>query len=100
MINRLKPGRKFPMLLKAGSKFVMQLWHAGRASYPDFHGGKKPYVPSAIALKGETHVPPNGEKKAYVQPWELNIEEIPQLLEEFKTAAANALKMGPWGGDS
>lgn len=82
----------------AGSKFVLQLWHTGRASHPDFHGGKKPYAPSAIKIEGGfSHVPPKGEKKAYEEPRELQISEIPKLLEEYKTAASNAIKAGADG---
>jgi len=32
-----------------GGRIFLQLWHCGRASHPDFHGGKLPVAPSAIA---------------------------------------------------
>ena len=82
---------------KAGSKFVVQLWHTGRSSHSAFHGGKLPYAPSPIAIKGEVHVPPKGEKKPYEVPRELKAEEIPKLLEEFKIAAKNAMRIGAHG---
>jgi N-ethylmaleimide reductase len=34
---------------RAGGKIFAQLWHVGRISHPDFHGGELPVAPSAIA---------------------------------------------------
>src|SRR5579872_2087737 len=38
---------------KAGGKIFLQLWHVGRISHPDFHGGELPVAPSAVAAVGE-----------------------------------------------
>ena len=32
---------------QAGGRIVLQLWHVGRMSHPDFHGGALPVAPSA-----------------------------------------------------
>ena len=37
---------------KAGGRIFAQLWHVGRVSHPDFHGGALPVGPSAIAAVG------------------------------------------------
>ena len=36
---------------RAGSKIFAQLWHVGRVSHPDFHGGALPVAPSACRWK-------------------------------------------------
>src|SRR5215470_18438903 len=33
---------------RAGGTIFLQLWHVGRISHPDFHGGELPVAPSAI----------------------------------------------------
>ena len=38
---------------RAGSKIFAQLWHVGRVSHPDFHGGALPVAPSALPVEGE-----------------------------------------------
>ena len=68
----------------AGSKFVVQLWHTGRASHPDFHGGKTPYAASPIALRGDTHVPPKAEKKPYGTPRELKMRRSRGWLKNLR----------------
>src|SRR5579871_3567759 len=37
---------------RAGGKIFAQLWHVGRISHPEFHGGALPVAPSAIAADG------------------------------------------------
>src|SRR6267154_1896305 len=41
----------------AGGTIFAQLWHVGRVSHPDFHGGELPVAPSAIAPEGEVFTP-------------------------------------------
>ncbi len=38
---------------RADGKIFLQLWHVGRISHPDFHGGELPVAPSAIAAQGQ-----------------------------------------------
>ncbi len=76
-----------------GGKIVLQLWHTGRASHPDFQpGGALPVAPSAIAPQGEVHTP-NG-KKPYVTPRALTLEEIPGVIQQYATATGNAKEAG------
>lgn len=70
----------------------LQLWHVGRISHPDYHQGKLPVAPSAIAPKGEA-VTPNG-MKPFVTPRALEIAEIQEIVEQYRRAAENALAAG------
>src|SRR5262245_40438152 len=54
----------------AGGRILLQLWHTGRVSHPDFQkDGALPIGPSAIAAKGESHT--SKGKKPYVVPCEI-----------------------------
>jgi len=70
----------------------MQLWHVGRISHPDFHNGQLPVAPSAIAPKGNA-ITPSG-MQPFVTPRALETDEIPAIIEDYKTAAKNALEAG------
>ena len=45
-----------------GSPIFLQLWHCGRASHSDFHGGELPVAPSPIKNGGEYVHTPLGKK--------------------------------------
>ncbi|MEM9137903.1 MAG: alkene reductase [Cyanobacteria bacterium P01_F01_bin.42] len=76
-----------------GGKMVLQLWHTGRASHPDFQpGGALPVSASAIAAEGEIHTPQG--KKTRVAPRALRTDEIPGVVEQYVTATRNAMKAG------
>lgn len=76
----------------AGGRIALQLWHMGRASHPDFHGGQRPVAPSAIAARGET-VTPQG-KKAYVTPRALEAAELPAIVASYAQATRLAREAG------
>lgn len=76
----------------AGGVIFAQLWHVGRISHPDFHGGELPVAPSAIAPDGEVFTA-NGRTRM-VTPRALETSEIPGIVEEFRRAAANAKAAG------
>eukprot|EP00906_Rhabdomonas_costata_P004750 RCo007046 len=69
-----------------------QLWHMGRAGHSDVFGSQ-PVAPSAIGLSGECTAK-NGEKKPYEVPHALTVEEIKQTVQDYATAAKNALAAG------
>jgi N-ethylmaleimide reductase len=74
-------------------RIFLQLWHAGRASHPLLQpGGEIPVAPSAIKLDGMAATP-QGEKP-YITPRALDIEEIPEIIEQFRQGAKNALEAG------
>ncbi len=75
-----------------GGRIVAQLWHVGRLSDPIFLDGETPVAPSAL--------PPNGTvtmvrpKRPWVIPRALRADEMPQIVEQFATAARMALSAG------
>jgi N-ethylmaleimide reductase len=77
---------------REGGKIFLQLWHVGRISHPDFHGGALPVAPSAIAPDGETYTA-QGLKKM-VTPRALEASEIPGIVEQFRKGAENAKAAG------
>lgn len=76
----------------SGGKIFLQLWHVGRVSHPDFHGGRLPVAPSAIPFKGQAFTP-SGPKDV-VTPRALEIHEIKAIVEDFKKSAALAKQAG------
>ncbi|MGJ8515461.1 alkene reductase [Carnimonas bestiolae] len=75
----------------AGGKIVCQLWHMGRQVHSSV-SGQQPVAPSAIAAPGQIHI---YEGKAdHEVPRELEVAEIPRLLDDYENAARNALKAG------
>ena len=76
-----------------GGKIFAQLWHVGRISHPSLQPDNAlPVAPSAITPEGET-VTYEG-MKPFVTPRALETEEIAGLVEDFATAARNAIAAG------
>jgi N-ethylmaleimide reductase len=75
-----------------GGRIFLQLWHVGRISHPDFHNGELPVAPSAIAPEGNA-VTYEG-LKPFVTPRALTTEELPGIVDQYRTAAKNALAAG------
>ena len=76
----------------AGGRIFLQLWHGGRACHPALNGGAIPVAPSAIAIDGETYTPEGMQRHA--TPRELRDDELPGIVEAFRTAARNAKAAG------
>ena len=76
------------------SVIFLQLWHTGRASHPSFQpDGQLPVAPSALRIEsGEAHTPEG--KQPYETPRALDTDEIPQVVEDYRRAAANAKAAG------
>lgn len=77
-----------------GGRIFLQLWHVGRISHPSLQpDGVLPVAPSAIA-------PESGEastyegSKPYVTPRALKTEELPDIVEQYRQGAKNALAAG------
>ena len=73
-----------------GGRIVLQLWHSGHYSHrtllPD---GALPIGPSARAITGSVHTP---EGRLDVEtPRALELEDVPIVLEEYRSAAERAL---------
>ncbi|MDY7225349.1 alkene reductase [Hyalangium rubrum] len=77
---------------EAGGTIFAQLWHVGRMSHPDFHGGALPVAPSAIAADGEVFTPQG--RTRMVAPRALELREMPDIVEQFRSAAVNAKAAG------
>jgi len=72
-----------------GGKIFLQLWHVGRISHPSLQPNSQlPVAPSAIKPAGEA-VTYDGPQ-AFVEPQALEIEQISEIVQQFKAAAHNA----------
>ncbi|MHB8136759.1 MAG: alkene reductase [Smithellaceae bacterium] len=69
-----------------------QLWHVGRMSHSDFHGGKPPVAPSAINA-GDKSYTLEGFKDTST-PRALTVAEIHNTTQDFRRAAENAIAAG------
>jgi len=76
----------------AGGTIFLQLWHVGRISHPDFHGGALPVAPSAIAANGTVFTAQG--PKPMVAPRALALAELPGIVAQFKAGSANAKQAG------
>lgn len=78
----------------AGGKLFAQLMHTGRASHPaNMVEGTEIVAPSAIGLSGEMWTDSDG-MQSYPVPKEMSKKDIAQAIEEYKTAAINAIDAG------
>lgn len=77
---------------EAGGHIFIQLWHVGRMSHPDFHGGELPLSASATNPNSKSYTP-QGFKDT-VTAKEMTLEEIKQTIADFKNGAKNAMEAG------
>jgi N-ethylmaleimide reductase len=75
-----------------GGVMQAQLWHVGRVSHPFFHDGEKPPAPSAVKSESMAYTP-DGFQETPI-PRAVTAEEIREIINDFKTAAANAMEAG------
>ena len=76
-----------------GGRIFLQLWHVGRISHPSLQPGESlPVAPSAIKPAGQA-VTYQGLKD-FVTPRELDLAEIPSIIEDYRIGAENALSAG------
>lgn len=76
-----------------GGRIFCQLWHTGRASHSYYQPrGRKPVSSSAVA-KDDPVFCDKGELDPEV-PHPLNVEEIGEIVADYRQAAENALKAG------
>lgn len=82
-----------------GGTIFCQLWHVGRVSHNELQPGKQaPVAPSAIAATGvkvfiETK-PGEGILTAPGEPRALDVSEIKEIVQLYRTAAENAKEAG------
>jgi 2,4-dienoyl-CoA reductase-like NADH-dependent reductase (Old Yellow Enzyme family) len=77
---------------EAGGRMFAQIWHVGRVSHPMFLEGKLPVAPSAIAPAGNVSIV--RPEVAFVTPHALTLDEIQQVIEEFRLGAHYAKEAG------
>jgi len=77
---------------KEGGLIFLQIFHVGRISHSDFLDGKLPVAPSNIKPTGQVFTS-NGMKD-YEEPKELKINEIQNIINDFKVASQNAKDAG------
>lgn len=75
-----------------GGKIFLQLWHVGRMSHPDFHGGEVPLSASALNPNSQSYTP-KGFKDTVV-PKAMALDEIKETIADYGRAAANAMAAG------
>jgi len=76
-----------------GGRIFPQLWHVGRVSHPSLQpGGALPVAPSAIQPEATSYTMAGFEP--CVAPRALATSEIPEIIEQYRRAAANALAAG------
>lgn len=77
---------------RRGGHMFLQLWHTGRISHPDLHGGELPVAPSAIKPVGQAFTATG--LKDHVTPRALETGEIPPIVEDYRHAARCAQEAG------
>ncbi|WBU63505.1 alkene reductase [Paracoccus aerodenitrificans] len=76
-----------------GGKIFVQLWHTGRISHVSVQpGNRAPVAPSAVAADAKTFV--DGGFQQVSEPRALELSEIPDVIDSFRSAAANAIRAG------
>ncbi|MEV5713996.1 alkene reductase [Amycolatopsis mediterranei] len=74
-----------------GGRIVLQLWHTGAVSHPDFLGGQ-PAGPSAVN-PDEPVYPTSGQRRT-VTPREMSVAEIRSTVRDYGAAAEKAHRAG------
>ncbi len=75
-----------------GGLMVLQLWHMGRISHPDFLGGALPLAPSAVAAAGFARS--LDKDKPYVTPRAMTEDDIARTIKDYVRATERALRAG------
>lgn len=75
-----------------------QLWHVGRVTHPENIGGQQPISSSAIKAENVKVFLDNGTDEPgfvdVVEPRAMTIEEIKQVVSDYRQAALNAIEAG------
>ncbi|MFL5613246.1 MAG: alkene reductase [Gemmatimonadaceae bacterium] len=75
----------------ARGRIFAQLWHVGRISHSYYHG-MTPVAPSPIPPPGKAYIPEGS--RPYETPHELTIQEIGDVVEQFRHASRVARDAG------
>jgi len=78
---------------KKGGVFFCQIWHVGRVSAYHYQpNGQAPISSTDKQIAPQTH--PDGTVEPYSPPRRLTTDEIPQIVNDFRLAARNAIEAG------
>ena len=79
-----------------GGRIILQLWHVGRISHPELQpDGNAPVAPSAIKPEGaKTFISADSGMVEIPTPRALALEEMPDIVEQFRQGAENAKRAG------
>lgn len=77
---------------EAGGRILLQLWHVGRISDPEYLNGELPVAPSAIAAEGRLHQ--LRPERPFPTPRALRRDEIPDIVDAYRRGAENAEQAG------
>jgi N-ethylmaleimide reductase len=78
---------------EAGGRIFLQLWHVGRISHSDYHGGETPVAPSAVRPEGQV-LTPDLEMVPLETPRALETDEVPEVVDQYRRGAENARRAG------
>ena len=76
----------------AGSKILAQIWHVGRVTHPELIGGGQPLAPSALQSAATART--RAGRVDVPMPRALGVDEIRQIVDEYRRGAANAIRAG------
>lgn len=76
-----------------GSKFFIQLWHAGMMSHPSYRNGKQPIAASAV-IQNKGFIPRTNKTLKYQAPKPMDKQDREEIKGSFLQAALNAIKAG------
>jgi N-ethylmaleimide reductase len=77
-----------------GGRIVLQLWHMGRLSHPQYQpDGNAPLAPSEIRANADALLPDRNKEPCPV-PRAIETQAIPELINSYVQAANNALEAG------
>ncbi len=78
-----------------GGRIFLQLWHVGRFSHPSLQpDGRLPVAPSAIAPLDQKTFTEDGAFADVGVPRALDRDEIPAVIDDYRSATRNALDAG------
>ncbi len=76
-----------------GGVIYAQLWHTGRVGHSLVKNGEQTVSASALAIEGQQHFTMEGMKD-YETPRVLSLEEVKNIVQDYKQAAINAMEAG------
>ncbi|KAF9527080.1 putative 12-oxophytodienoate reductase [Crepidotus variabilis] len=81
---------------RQGGSFVMQLWHAGRATHSTVTG-MTPVSASAVPISDKKHTWPTLPTEDYEVPREMSVADMDRTTQDFVNAAKAAREVGADG---